>query len=1267
MSTEIESLELKIESNSKGAVAGIEALTRTLDKLGKSTKGLSSTATAMGKIAAATKNLGSSANSTTRTYTDFANQLRHTAQLLEKTAKQIYSFIEKSSEYNEVVNLFSVSLGRYANEAYGYAENVSEVMGIDPAEWMRNQGIFMTLATGFGVASDRAYEMSTQLTQLGHDLSSFFNISVEDAMQKLQSGLSGELEPLRRIGYDLSHAQLQAVALELGIEKSISSMTQAEKAQLRYYAIMTQVTTAQGDMARTLNDPANQLRIFRAQIEQAGRAIGNIFIPLLNQALPILTAVMIVVRDLTNSIASLFGYEIPEIDYSGIESATGAVDENIEDASESAKKLKKYMMGFDELNVLSQNDTSDDLSDALSGFEFELPTYDFLAGLTESKVSTIVSEMKEWLGITDEIESWSDLFDTRLGDILVSVGAIGSGLLLWKISSGTMLSLTKIRDLLKTSSNAGIIKKGLGISLMITGFTLEGAGAFELGQGDVTLSNILKTAIGSALGIGGSLLVFGTGPLGWTVGIGLAITAFITGITIGRWEKAKEDDLAKRFGELVLSNEDIQEVVSQLTTSELSVELALFVSSEAAVADAKKAIEGAVETLNLYNFKIPLGIAVSSEEYETAVDDFVTSVKEFIESRQVTASMGISILLGETETGDRLTSFVNEFYSTSQLKLTELGTKLKQTIGEGFENGEWIPDKLKEAVELQKEIEEIYGYISDVEFRAHLNAIKLNVGDTDLSVESFEKIMSEASEVIEKHLNNLESVRLEALKVAEMEFDQNILAGMAEEEAKNIYNSTIAKIETEFRKGKIDLTVDTYEFGLDVIATKYEGELNEILPLISKSTEEIFGQHVEAVLSGEIPNDVDLLFSSIHNAYVDGLQNLDISSEARANIGRLVETLAPTGEELEKVASEALKAGETVPKNISEGLRSYNQLKAISGDMEAINYLIGEKLSTDQSFLELLLTSEGAGRRVGEIISDGLLSNLTVIEDSSNQTITLMNDTIGEKVLEVTPALVQNLKDMGYNLSEGLLIGAEEKLNSDKKSWLDWAWLPWNWFKDTNEINSPSKLFEEGGKFLATGLFNGVNGGVLESDYTLIFERISSALDGTKIKFKTIINNILGFIESMVNGVIDGVNKMINALNSFNITVPDWVTDLTGIDNFGFNLNTLSKVTIPRLAEGAYDIPSGQVFIAREAGAEMVGSIGRRTAVVNNDQIVAGIASGVANANSESNALLREQNSLLRAILEKESGTYLDGKSITKSVEKHQRERGRVVVTGGGY
>lgn len=154
--------------------------------------------------------------------------------VLKRLANILGSFITKSNAYQENLNLFTAAMGDYTESALKYGETVSDLLGIDVSDWIRNQGVFNTLATGFGVTADRAAIMSKNLTQLGYDISSFFNISVEDSMQKLQSGISGELEPLRRLGYDLSQARLEAVALSLGIDESVSSMTQAEKAELRY-------------------------------------------------------------------------------------------------------------------------------------------------------------------------------------------------------------------------------------------------------------------------------------------------------------------------------------------------------------------------------------------------------------------------------------------------------------------------------------------------------------------------------------------------------------------------------------------------------------------------------------------------------------------------------------------------------------------------------------------------------------------------------------------------------------------------------------------------------------------------------------------------------------------------------------------------------------------------------------------------------------------------------------------------------------------------
>ena len=355
-------------------------------------------------------------------------------QMARRVGSMLGTVITESNEYQENMNLFTVAMGEYAESALEYGETVSEVLGIDLSDWIRNQGVFNTLLTGFSDTADRAALMSKNLTQLGYDLSSFFNISVEDSMQKLQSGISGELEPLRRLGYDLSQARLEAVALSLGIDKSVSSMTQAEKAELRYYAIMTQVTTVQGDLARTLEAPANQLRILKAQVEMAGRAIGNIFIPALNAILPYGIAVVQIIREIANAIASLFGFQMTEVDYSGITSAgvgAGELADNLDDAAGAAKKLKQYTAGFDELNVFSPDTASGSGVGAGwgSGFEFALPEYDFLG----NAVTTRVDEIKKMLENTlADITVMVSGFSLAVGAILVLTGAnipLGLGLM----------------------------------------------------------------------------------------------------------------------------------------------------------------------------------------------------------------------------------------------------------------------------------------------------------------------------------------------------------------------------------------------------------------------------------------------------------------------------------------------------------------------------------------------------------------------------------------------------------------------------------------------------------------------------------------------------------------------------------------------------------------------------------------------------------------------------------------------------------------------
>ena len=424
-------------------------------------------------------------------------------------AKLLSAAIAKSSQYTEDLNLFTVSMGKYAEEAYNYAQKVSEIVGIDPAEWMRNQGVFNTIITGFGVAGDKAAYMSKNLTQLGYDIASFYNLDFESAMQKVQSGIAGELEPLRRLGYDLSVARLEQERLNLGIDKSVSSMTQAEKSQLRYYAMMTQVTQVQGDMARTLEQPANMLRVLKAQFEQCARAIGNLFIPILVKVLPFAIAVANALREIIAAIAGLFGVTLQAPDwgdsFGGATAGSGAIADNMDSAAGSAKELKKYLAGFDELNVLPDQNQGGGSGGSSGGgggdLGIELPGYDFL----ENAVGNKIDEWKK------KLEPLVNFVKDNLKEILELVATIGAALLAWRLATELMTGISALKALSQNGLSIPLTITA-GAILTATGFKIEFSGIKDAIEKKLNGFNFSEIILGGLVGTAG------TGLLGKGIG-----------------------------------------------------------------------------------------------------------------------------------------------------------------------------------------------------------------------------------------------------------------------------------------------------------------------------------------------------------------------------------------------------------------------------------------------------------------------------------------------------------------------------------------------------------------------------------------------------------------------------------------------------------------------------------------------------------------------------------------------------------------------------
>lgn len=200
----------------------------------------------------------------------------------------------------ESENLFEVSMGKMADSARAWSEDISKSLGLNAYNVRKNVGTFNVMLTSMGQTDDQALKMSESLTQLSYDMASFYNLKPEEAFEKLKSGISGETEPLKSLGVLINETQVKTYALTNGIIKQGQTMTDAQKVQARFGLIMQATTKAQGDLAKTADSPTNKLRIQSEQVKQLGIELGTKLIPLMEQGLNVIKPIVEWLSNLTD-------------------------------------------------------------------------------------------------------------------------------------------------------------------------------------------------------------------------------------------------------------------------------------------------------------------------------------------------------------------------------------------------------------------------------------------------------------------------------------------------------------------------------------------------------------------------------------------------------------------------------------------------------------------------------------------------------------------------------------------------------------------------------------------------------------------------------------------------------------------------------------------------------------------------------------------------------------------------------------------------------
>lgn len=453
-----------------------------------------------------------------KSYLSLSNQMsgfmRNMAKLvsLKAIAEYLGNAVAKFNDFYEATDLFHNAMGNLSGEADTLISKMQGLLGVDPTKAMTYMATIQSLGTSFGLTSDKAYVLSKNLTQLAYDEGSYWNKDVAQTFTAMSSAISGEIEPIRRLGVDLSQARLQQELLALGFNKQVSSLSQADKAVLRYIAIMKQTANVQGNLAQTIQSPANQIKILKAQLDMLAKSVGSLLYPAMKSILPPLIAAVQLIREFVQWVAKLMGVKVVFTDFTKSADSVGGIGDAMDNTTDSTKKaakaLKDYTMGFDELNIIDPTQGSSGSGSGASAGnilgDVDLSGYDMFKQYNEEFAKQI------------------DAIKQKIKDMLPIIGAIAAALALWKIVdflTDVATAISKMTELQK-------------LALSIATVVVEASLVFSFAKGYASSGNPLELLGEVVSAAFGSFVLWRTiGADGITLGMGIAFVASLAGLT----------------------------------------------------------------------------------------------------------------------------------------------------------------------------------------------------------------------------------------------------------------------------------------------------------------------------------------------------------------------------------------------------------------------------------------------------------------------------------------------------------------------------------------------------------------------------------------------------------------------------------------------------------------------------------------------------------------------------------------------------------------
>lgn len=380
---------------------------------------------------------------------DYIEEFNYFSVALDKVGKDSAKQFKKAG-YNsaeEYAGSFRKRFGKLQKQLTGYdvdyntgdaTNTFSHNLGLDLTEVMNYNAAIAQITNSAGMLGETSIATSKALTMLSADWASLANLDTADVMQNFQSALVGQSRAVYKYGLDITSAGLAQTAMNHGVTESIKNLSQQSKMQLRVLTMLEQSKVAYADLARTINQPANQLRMLQAGFKKLALTIGSLFMPIVQKLYPYMNAVVMVLQDFAQWVAKLAGIKLgdtdgsrktPEVpDYSDAADDTDKVAKNMDKTAKKTKKAADNLQGFDIVNKLQDNSDSDsddddndknanidlskDISDALKNYE---KIWDNAFKSNQNKAVELYKKMKKAI-----LDAWKGGDFTSLGSALAN-------------------------------------------------------------------------------------------------------------------------------------------------------------------------------------------------------------------------------------------------------------------------------------------------------------------------------------------------------------------------------------------------------------------------------------------------------------------------------------------------------------------------------------------------------------------------------------------------------------------------------------------------------------------------------------------------------------------------------------------------------------------------------------------------------------------------------------------------------------------------------